>query len=92
MNLSKKFEELIIKQLESFGCSMGVTHLVMYIASSKRGTKASFEMIGQWPQIDRLLLSIEDGTRFKKAIFYLVSLGWKRICRGEIGHYRLILD
>ena len=75
MNLSKKFEELINKQLESFGCSMGVTNLVMYIASAKEGTKASFEMIGQWPQIDRLLTSIEDGTRFKKTIFYLVSLG-----------------
>ena len=49
MNLSKKFEELILKQLESFGCSMGVTNLVMYLASAKRGTKASFEMIGQWP-------------------------------------------
>ena len=56
MNLSKKFEELIIKQLESFGCSMGVTHLVMYLASAKQGTKASFEIIGQWPQIDRLLI------------------------------------
>ena len=55
MNLSKKFEELVIKQLESFGCSMGVTHLVMYLASAKQGTKASFEMIGQWPQIDKLL-------------------------------------
>ena len=55
MNVSKKFEELIIKQLESFGCSMGVTNLVMYLASAKQGTKASFEMIGQWPQIDRLL-------------------------------------
>ena len=52
MNLSKKFEELILKQLESFGCSMGVTNLVMYLASAKKGT---FEMIGQWPQIDRLL-------------------------------------
>ena len=36
VNLSKKFEELIIKQLESFGCSMGVTHLVMYLASAKQ--------------------------------------------------------
>ena len=69
MNLSKKFEELIIKQLESFGCSMGVTHLVMYLASAKQGTKASFEMIGQWPQIDKLLISIEDGTLFKRSIF-----------------------
>ena len=60
MNLSKKFEELINKQLESFGCSMGVTNLVMYLASAKQGTKASFEMIGQWPQIERLLNSIED--------------------------------
>ncbi len=60
MKLSKKFEELIIKQLESFGCSMGVTNLVMYLASNEKGTKASFEMISQWPQIDRLLISVED--------------------------------
>ena len=65
MNLSKKFEELILKQLESFGCSMGVTNLVMYLASAKQGTKASFEMIGQWPQIDRLLISIEDDPSLK---------------------------
>jgi len=65
MNLSKKFEELILKQLESFGCSMGVTNLVMYLASAKQGTKASFEMIGQWPQIDRLLTSIEDDPSLK---------------------------
>ena len=65
MKLSKKFEELIIKQLESFGCSMGVTHLVMYLASTEQGTKASFEMIGQWPQIDRLLVSVEDDPSLK---------------------------
>ncbi len=65
MNLSKKFEELIIKQLESFGCSMGVTHLVMYLATAKQDTKASFEMIGQWPQIDRILISIEDDPSLK---------------------------
>ena len=65
MNLSKKFEELIIKQLESFGCSMGVTNLVIYLASAQQGTKASFEMIGQWPQIDRLLTSIEDDPSLK---------------------------
>ncbi len=65
MNLSKKFEELILKQLESFGCSMGVTHLVMYLASAKQGSKATFEMIGQWPQIDRILISIEDDPSLK---------------------------
>ena len=65
MNLSKKFEELIIKQLESFGCSMGVTHLVMYLASAKHGTKATFEMIGQWPKNDRLLISMEDDPSLK---------------------------
>jgi len=65
MNLSKKFEELIVKQLESFGCSMGVTHLVMYLATAKQDTKASFEMIGQWPQIDRILISIEDDPSLK---------------------------
>ena len=65
MNLSKIFEELILKQLESFGCSMGVTHLVIYLASAKRGAKASFKKIGQWPKIDRLLLSIEDDPSLK---------------------------
>ncbi len=65
MKLSKNFEELVKKQLESFGCSMGVTHLVMYLASAKQGTKASFEMIGQWPQIDKLLISIEDDPSLK---------------------------
>ena len=65
MNLSKKFEELILKQLESFGCSMGVTNLVIYLASAKQGTKASFEMIGHWPQIDRLLTSVEDDPSLK---------------------------
>jgi len=65
MNLSKKFEELIIKQLESFGCSMGVTNLDMYHAIAKQGTKASYEMIGQWPQVDKLLTSIEDDPSLK---------------------------
>ncbi len=65
MNLTKKFEELITKQLESFGCSMGVTNLVMYLASAKQGTKASFEMVSQWPQIDMLLTSIEDDPSLK---------------------------
>ena len=65
MKLSKKFEELIIKQLESFGCSMGVTHLVMYLASAEQGSKASFEMISQWPKIDRLLKSVEDDPSLK---------------------------
>ena len=63
MKLSKEFEELILKQLESFGCSMGVTHLVMYLASAKQGTKATFEMIGQWPQINKLLKSLEKTKR-----------------------------
>ena len=65
MNLSKKFEELILKQLESFGCSMGVTHLVIYLASAKQGTKANFEMIGQWPKNDWLLRSIENDSSLK---------------------------
>ena len=65
MKISQKFEELTLKQLESFGCSMGVTHLVLYLASAKEGSKATFEMIGQWPQVDRLLISIEDDPTLK---------------------------
>ena len=65
MNISKKFEELILKQLESFGCSMGVTHLVIYLATAKQGSKATFKVIGQWPQIDRVLISIEDDPSLK---------------------------
>ena len=104
MNLSKKFEELITKQLESFGCSMGVTHLVMYLASPKQGTNASFEMIGQWPQGDRLLISIEDDPSLKVSSpnrrWYPLQendilLGVLRVetdLRGGIGQYLLTLD
>ncbi len=60
MKISQKFEDLTLKQLESFGCSMAVTHLVLYLASAKEGSKATFEMIAQWPQVDRLLVSIDD--------------------------------
>ena len=79
MNLSKKFEELILKQLESFGCSMGVTNLVMYLASAKQGTKASFELIGQWPQIDRILTSIEDDPSLKVVV---EGIGEEKIFEG----------
>ena len=65
MKISQKFEDLILKQLESFGCSMGVTHLVIYLATAKNGTKATFEIIGQWPQFDRLLISIDDDPTLK---------------------------
>jgi len=67
MKISQKFEDLTLKQLESFGCSMGVTHLVLYLASAKEGTKATFEMIAQWPQVDRLLVSIDDDPTLKVA-------------------------
>ena len=65
MKISQKFEDLILKQLESFGCSMGVTHLVLYLASAKEGSKAIFEIIGQWPQVDRMLISIDEDPNLK---------------------------
>ena len=63
MKIPKKFEDLITKQLESFGCSLGVTHLVIYIASAQQGSKANFEMIGQWPKVDRFLKLIVQKQR-----------------------------
>ena len=65
MKISEKFENLISKQLESFDCSMGVNHLVLYVAVVKHGSKATFEIIGQWPQIDRFLISIDDDPKLK---------------------------
>ena len=65
MKISKKFEDLILKQLESFGCSMQVSNLVVYLASAKKGSKATFEMVGQWPNTGRLLVSIDDDPSLK---------------------------
>ena len=65
MKISQKFEDLTSKQLESFGCSMGVTNLVLYLASAKEGSKATFEMIAQWPQVDKFLVSIDDDPKLK---------------------------
>ena len=67
MKPSIKFEDLVLKQLESFGCFMGVRHLVVYLASAKEGANAEFELIGQWPQIDRSLLPIDDDPDIKVA-------------------------
>ena len=67
MKPSIKFEDLVLKQLESFGCFMGVRHLVVYLASAKEGANAGFELIGQWPQIDRSLLPIDDDPELKVA-------------------------
>ena len=65
MKISQKFEDLISKQLESFGCSMGVNHLVIYLATANNGSKATFEILCQWPQVDRLLKSIDDDPTLK---------------------------
>ena len=65
MNLSSEFEELVLTQLESFGCLMGVRHLVVYLASAKGESKAGFELIGQWPQVDRSLMPIDDDPELK---------------------------
>jgi len=65
MQLSNKFEELVLTQLESFGCFMGVKHLVVYIASAKKGEKACFELLGQWPQNERSLKPIADDPELK---------------------------
>ncbi len=67
MKPSIKFEDLVLKQLESFGCNMGVRHLVVYLASAKEGTNAAFELIGQWPQLDRSLLPIDDDPELRVA-------------------------
>ena len=65
MKISQKFEDLSLKQLASFGCSMGVTQLIIYLASAKKGSKATFEIIGQWPKVDRFLISIDDDPTLK---------------------------
>jgi len=65
MQFSNKFEELVLTQLESFGCFMGVEQIVVYLASAKKGEKAGFELLGQWPQNDRSLKPIADDPELK---------------------------
>ncbi len=65
MKLSDKFVKLVLAQLESFGCSMGVRHLVVYLASAKKDAKAGFELIGQWPEIEKSLMPIDVDPELK---------------------------
>ena len=65
MKLSDKFDDLISKQLESFGCSLGVTHLVVYLALAREGADAGFELVSQYPQLDRSLMPIDDDPELK---------------------------
>ena len=65
MKLSDEFENLIEKQLESFGCSSGIEHLVIYLATAKEGSKAGFELFSQWPVTNKFLLPIDDDPELK---------------------------
>ncbi len=65
MKLSVQFQDLILKQLESFGCFMGIKHLIVYFASAKEDSKAGFELISQWPQLERSLLPVDDDPELK---------------------------
>ena len=65
MKLSNEFKNLILKQLESFGCTSGVEHLVIYLASARNGAKAGFELFSQWPEISKFFLPIDDDPELK---------------------------
>ena len=65
MKLSIEFEDLVLKQLESFGSFMGVRDLVVYLASAKNDSKTGFELYQQWPQVDKLLIPIDDDPELR---------------------------
>ncbi len=67
MKLSNEFENLVTKQLESFGCISGVEHLVVYIVSAREGSKAGFELFSQWPEVNKFLLPVDDDPEVKVA-------------------------
>ena len=67
MKRSDEFQDLILKQLESFGCFMGVKHLIVYFASPQENSKAGFELISQWPNFEKSLLPFDDDPELKVA-------------------------
>jgi len=67
MKLSNEFKNLILKQLESFGCFSGVEHLVIYLVSAREGTKAGFVLFTEWPEINKFFLPIDDDPELKVA-------------------------
>tara|TARA_Y100001970_G_C14256021_1_gene875445 strand:- start:16 stop:1149 length:1134 start_codon:yes stop_codon:yes gene_type:complete len=67
MQLTEKFKYLIDKQLESFGCDLGVINLVAYVAMPTNKSKASFEIIGQWPKNNMVLPPVDEDPELKAA-------------------------
>ena len=67
MKLSNEFKNLILKQLESFGCFSGVEHLVIYLVSAREGSKAGFVLFTEWPEINKFFLPIDDDPELKVA-------------------------
>ena len=65
MQFSNKFEKLVLTQLESFGCFMGVKQLIVYLVSADKGEKAGFVLLGQWPENERSLKPIADDPELK---------------------------
>ena len=65
MMLSEQFVDLLLKQLESFGSSSGITQLVVYMAAANKSSDAGFELVSQWPNSNKSLMPIEEDSELK---------------------------
>ena len=65
MNISERFLNLVKQQLKSFEFDSAVKHLVVYIAQTKAGDSPTLEVIGQWPELQKILQPLESDRELR---------------------------
>ena len=65
MNISERFLNLVKQQLSSFEFDSSVKHLVVYAAQSNEGNSPSLKVIGQWPELEKVLPPIESDRELR---------------------------
>ena len=59
MNLSETFLNLVKQQLCSFEFESALKHLVVYVAQSNEGNPPTLEVLGQWPELEKVFQPLE---------------------------------
>ena len=65
MQYSERFLNFVQQQLTSFQADHELEHVVVYVARSGDSGSPTLEVVGQWPQLEKVLQPVETDTALR---------------------------
>ena len=65
MQYSERFLNFVQQQLTSFHADHELEHVVVYVARSGDSGSPTLEVVGQWPQLEKVLQPVETDTALR---------------------------